>query len=81
VSEGFYRADEARSRADGGAGLGLAIARWCAEIHGGTLGAHSCLGSGSTFTVTLPLAPLAQSGEAAADADPSAKPLPGRSTQ
>ena len=50
----FYRVDMARSRAAGGAGLGLAIGRWIAEAHGGTLTVASRLGHGSTFTVTVP---------------------------
>jgi signal transduction histidine kinase len=58
VFDRFYRADEARTRAAGGAGLGLAIARWCAEAHGGRIAVQSRLGSGSIFTVSLPLVPI-----------------------
>ena len=58
VFERFWRADRARSRASerGGFGLGLAIARWIAQAHGGSLSVTSRLGRGSTFTVLLPLA-------------------------
>ena len=54
VTDRFYRVDDARSRTAGGVGLGLAINRWIAEAHGGSLRAESVLGEGSTFTVTLP---------------------------
>jgi two-component system sensor histidine kinase BaeS len=56
VFERFYRVDRARSRAEGGAGLGLAIGRWIAEAHGGSLHAESVERRGSTFYVELPAA-------------------------
>ena len=59
VFERFYRADDARNRDSGGAGLGLAIARKLVTDHGGSIAAHSAPGQGSTFTVSLPLAPQA----------------------
>ena len=54
VFERFYRAGEARSRQNGGVGLGLAIVRWIAESHRGTVECASHPGQGSTFIVTLP---------------------------
>ncbi len=51
----FYRVDSGRSREQGGSGLGLNIARWVAESHGGNIAVASALGSGSVFTVRLPL--------------------------
>jgi len=56
VFERFYRVDKSRSRAGGGSGLGLTIARHLVEAHGGTIGASSPgLGQGSTFYVALPV--------------------------
>jgi signal transduction histidine kinase len=54
VFERFYRAGEARSRQNGGVGLGLAIVRWIAGSHRGTVECASHPGQGSTFIVTLP---------------------------
>jgi len=54
VFERFYRADKSRSRATGGAGLGLAIARQLVEAHGGRIEVKSEVGQGTQFTFTLP---------------------------
>jgi signal transduction histidine kinase len=56
VFEPFVRLDAARSRDTGGAGLGLAIARSIVAAHRGTLTLESRPGSGSRFTIRLPLA-------------------------
>ena len=55
IFERFYRVDVSRSRATGGAGLGLSIVRQLVAAHGGRVWAESTVGGGSTFSFTLPL--------------------------
>ncbi|WP_333759298.1 sensor histidine kinase, partial [Streptomyces sp. ISBFB 2968] len=54
IFERFVRLDDARSRDDGGAGLGLAIARDVAVRHGGTLTVHDAPAGGALFELRLP---------------------------
>jgi two-component system sensor histidine kinase BaeS len=53
IFERFHRVDDARGRARGGAGLGLAIVRRLVELHGGRVWAESVEGHGATFTFAL----------------------------
>ena len=55
VFDRFFRVDKARARAMGGAGLGLSIAQWIVEVHGGEISVASRPNQGSTFTVLLPV--------------------------
>ncbi|HEX7360325.1 MAG TPA: ATP-binding protein [Bryobacteraceae bacterium] len=56
VFERFWRADKARTRSQGGAGLGLSIVKWIVDLHGGTISVQSAVGVGSSFHVELPIA-------------------------
>jgi two-component system phosphate regulon sensor histidine kinase PhoR len=58
LTERFYRVDPGRSRALGGTGLGLAIVKHVVERHRGRLDIGSVVGSGTTVTITLPLAAM-----------------------
>ncbi|MEV0084056.1 ATP-binding protein [Saccharopolyspora sp. NPDC050642] len=61
----FYRADDSRSRTDGGgAGLGLAIVHSLVTAHGGTISLDTAPGAGATFRVLLPLVDDASSDAA-----------------
>jgi len=56
VFDRFYRVDEGRTRDAGGAGLGLAIAKWAVEAHGGTIIVTPRLPNGSIFSIRIPAA-------------------------
>lgn len=56
VFERFWRADASRSRDKGGSGLGLTIARYLIEAHGGEMGVESAPDQGAVFWFTLPVA-------------------------
>jgi signal transduction histidine kinase len=76
VFERFRQADVSFTRALGGLGLGLAIARHLVELHGGTIDVHSDGdGRGARFTVALPIA--APRGRAASEPGATAAPEPG----
>ncbi|MBP2629332.1 MAG: integral rane sensor signal transduction histidine kinase [Firmicutes bacterium] len=55
IFDRFFREDKARSRESGGIGLGLAIAKWIIEKHGGQIKVESKLGKGTKFIVSIPV--------------------------
>jgi heavy metal sensor kinase len=62
--ERFYRVDKARSRASGGAGLGLSIAKAICAAHGAEISVSSQEGRGSCFRVEFPLVPVVENSDA-----------------
>mgnify|MGYP000873549394 CR=1 FL=1 len=56
IFDRFYKADGARTRGKGSSGLGLSIAKWIAERHGGTIRVESAPGNGTDFRIRLPRA-------------------------
>jgi heavy metal sensor kinase len=55
IFDRFFRLDEARSRDSGGAGLGLAIAKWAVEVNGGQISVESGTDRGAIFHIMLPI--------------------------
>lgn len=54
----FYRTDQSRARATGGSGLGLSIAKWIVERHGGRLEVLSRQGIGTRVSIAIPSTPV-----------------------
>jgi signal transduction histidine kinase len=74
----FTQEEQSLDRSQGGLGIGLALVRRFAELHGGDVQAFSTLGQGSEFVVRLPLAPADTAPQelAVSEARPSVPPVP-----
>jgi signal transduction histidine kinase len=64
VFEAFQQADNTSTRVKGGTGLGLSISRRFVEMHGGTIEVRSTLGTGTAFTMRIPIEVIAQKAAA-----------------
>ena len=58
IFDRFFRADESRTRQTGGSGLGLSIAKWIVERHGGWFDVVSRQNVGNKMTIVLPTVPM-----------------------
>jgi signal transduction histidine kinase len=56
IFERFYRVDKARTRAEGGSGLGLSIAQWAVSVNGGRIDVQGAPDQGAIFRISLPRA-------------------------
>ena len=74
--ERFVRLDDARARADGGAGLGLAIVAEVVAAHGGTVDVVGSPLGGALFRVRLPIPAGSPDPEVAAEPTPARRPSP-----
>ncbi len=63
IFESFYRADTARNRKEGGAGIGLSLAQALIGLHQGNIAVESSVGEGSKFTVSIPSSPVGDASE------------------
>ncbi len=70
IFDRFYRLDEGRSRGAGGAGLGLSIAKWTVQAHGGRIDLRPAPGGGCIFRITLPAAGCAPNRALRTDLEP-----------
>src|SRR5262249_60620382 len=71
IFDRFYRVDKARGRDQGGAGLGLSIARSIVIAHGGEISVRSSPGQGTAFSVKLPLEKKGELGKSGKNDDGS----------
>lgn len=63
VFDRFFRADASRSRATGGVGLGLTIAKQLVEAHGGSIHVESVVPNGARFAFEIPIAGPGEQGQ------------------
>ena len=72
--ERFYQVEHTHAALQAGTGIGLSLAKELTELHGGRIAVESAVGSGSTFTVALPLGRDHLRDEQIAEADPPLRP-------